>query len=355
VGGGVSGSFDIVNSTLSGNSAAIAGGGVHRDVLQNMVIRHSTISGNTAPASFGSGIFSPGVNNGFKVRLQSSIVAGNTNSDLDSDGVVTFESLGFNLVGTGSGISAFSAANGDKIGLNPMLGPLANNGGPTFTRAPLPGSPAIDGGNPLAVPGSGTVPVYDQRQAPHSRVQGARIDIGAFESTPVVPSLLGDYNRDGGVNAADYVFWRKTEGTTGLVAFEGADGSGNGTIDPPDRTVWSVNFGRTESGGADIAGQASDDGTNMRQAVSSLHPRFGETRLHVVESLGNSNAAIGPFLNHAASSRSIANMVWLDYMPRALSPYIGTTEVLDSSSLDDAEPENGLDALDAVFGLLAAG
>ena len=63
-----------------------------------------------------------------------------------------------------------------------MLGPLADNGGPTFTHALLPGSPAIDAGDPAAVAGVGNVPLYDQRGFAFSRVAGGRIDIGAFEA-----------------------------------------------------------------------------------------------------------------------------------------------------------------------------
>ena len=54
--------------------------------------------------------------------------------------------------------------------INPQLGPLANNGGPTMTHALLATSPAIDKGNAAAVAGSGGVPVYDQRGAPFTRV-----------------------------------------------------------------------------------------------------------------------------------------------------------------------------------------
>ena len=62
----------------------------------------------------------------------------------------------------------------DLINTDPLLGPLADNGGPTFTQALLPGSPAIDAG--VAVAGVTT----DQRGVP--RPQGTAPDIGAFES-----------------------------------------------------------------------------------------------------------------------------------------------------------------------------
>jgi len=62
----------------------------------------------------------------------------------------------------------------DTISLDPKLGPLQANGGPTLTLALLPGSPAIDmGGNPANL-------MLDQRGVP--RVENGRADIGAVES-----------------------------------------------------------------------------------------------------------------------------------------------------------------------------
>jgi hypothetical protein len=351
VGGGVAGAFEINNSTISGNTAEVAGGGVYRFDFDSMVIRHSTISGNTAPAGAGSGIASRSYFSGYEVQIQSSIVAGNTNSDIDKveGAAATIESLGYNLVGSGTGIGAFSAASGDKIGLNPMLGALANNGGSTATRELLPGSPAIDAGNQAASPGTGTVPQYDQRGAPNSRVKGARIDIGAFESTPVVPPLLGDYNRDAAVSAADYVFWRKTQGTTGLVAYAGADGSGNGTIDPADRTVWRQNFGETGGGGGDAEGDEAAN-SEVRGASESVGPVAGPLP---VAGASLSRAGIDATVFSGAvvqpNARNAANMTWLNLPLAELKSGIGEMAWLNSSSSDEAESEVGLEALDAVF------
>jgi hypothetical protein len=61
-----------------------------------------------------------------------------------------------------------------------MLGPLQNNGGPTQTHALLPGSPAIDAGDPNFTP----PPDYDQRGPGFVRVFNGRIDVGSFELQP---------------------------------------------------------------------------------------------------------------------------------------------------------------------------
>src|SRR5262249_26301025 len=156
-------------------------------------------------------------------------------------------SLGYNLIGTGSS-AALASFNkpGDHTGvLNPMLGALANNGGPTQTHLPLAGSPAIDAGDPAAVAGVGTRPGYDQRGDPYTRVWdgdgagGTRIDIGAVEvqSLPLPRAVYGDYNADGVVDGGDYVLARKTVGAS-VTPYADADGSGNGIVGTEDTTVW---------------------------------------------------------------------------------------------------------------------
>jgi hypothetical protein len=93
----------------------------------------------------------------------------------------TVTSLGYNLSSDSGG--GFLTATGDQINTDPKLGPLKDNGGPTFTHALLPGSPAIDAGDPNFT----SPPDFDQRGAGFPRVVNGRIDIGAFE---VIPDLL---------------------------------------------------------------------------------------------------------------------------------------------------------------------
>jgi hypothetical protein len=150
-----------------------------------------------------------------------------------------------------------------------------------MTRALLTGSPAIDAGDPAAVAGVGSVPKFDQRGSPLSRVidgDGAgppRIDIGAFELhllPPVTPILLGDYNLNGAVDAADYVNWRKTLGAGGLAAFSGADGNGNGAVDQPDHGVWRTNFGNPvpPGGGSGASVEKMNSGIVVASALAEL-------------------------------------------------------------------------------------
>jgi uncharacterized MnhB-related membrane protein len=87
-------------------------------------------------------------------------------------------SLGYNLSSDGAG--GYLTGPGDQIYTDPLLGPLQNNGGPTFTHALLPGSPAIDAGDPNFTP----PPFFDQRGPGFNRVANGRIDIGSFEVQP---------------------------------------------------------------------------------------------------------------------------------------------------------------------------
>jgi len=78
-------------------------------------------------------------------------------------------------------------AAGDQVNTDPMLGPLQDNGGSTYTHALLTGSPAIDAGDP-----NFTLPLgYDQRGSGFQRVFNGRVDIGAFEVQPVPPAYAG--------------------------------------------------------------------------------------------------------------------------------------------------------------------
>jgi hypothetical protein len=82
---------------------------------------------------------------------------------------------GYNISSDDGG--GYLSGPGDQINTDPMLGPLQDNGGPTFTHALLPGSPAINAGDPNFVP----PPYYDQRGPGFDRVRSNRIDVGAFE------------------------------------------------------------------------------------------------------------------------------------------------------------------------------
>ena len=84
----------------------------------------------------------------------------------------TVTSLGYNLSSDDGG--CYLTGPGDQINANPLLGPLQDNGGSTFTHALLPDSPAIDAGDPNFHP----PPFNDQRGCPFDRVFNVASDIG---------------------------------------------------------------------------------------------------------------------------------------------------------------------------------
>ena len=133
------------------------------------MISNSTISGNNP-----NGIAN---NQGFSVTLQNSIVSNNAGSNCSS-GMV---SNGYNL--SSDGTCTFNS-RGDLNNHDPLLGPLQNNGGPTQTMALLPGSPAIDGGNPAGcTDGLGNLLKTDQRGMPRpDKEDTGGCDMGAYES-----------------------------------------------------------------------------------------------------------------------------------------------------------------------------
>jgi len=179
---GGSATLEITNSTISGNSALFGGGIINNGFQGNapVALKNSTLSANSA--SQGAGIYNGGKNfAGATVNLSNTIFnngppGGNIWNDA---GVIT--SLGYNLSSDDGG--GYLTGLGDQINTDPLLGPLRDNGGPTLTHELLPGSPAIDAGDPNFTP----PPVYDQRGAGFNRVVNSRIDVGSFEvqTTPI--------------------------------------------------------------------------------------------------------------------------------------------------------------------------
>jgi len=158
----------ITNSTFSGNAALAYGGACfNQGILQ---IANSTLSDNSANV-FGGGVLTVGT-----LQIGNTILnRGHSGENIHSFGEVTVISLGYNL--SSDDAAGFLTGPGDQINTDPVLGPLEDNGGPTFTHALLPGSPAINAGNPGFTP----PPFFDQRGPGFERVVNGRIDIGSFE------------------------------------------------------------------------------------------------------------------------------------------------------------------------------
>jgi hypothetical protein len=82
--------------------------------------------------------------------------------------------------------------------------------------------------------------------------------------------LLGDYNQNGRVDAADYTVWRNSLGANGLTAYSGADGSGDGMVDADDYGIWKLHFGETIPQGAGSGEQGVRVATALAEPVAHV-------------------------------------------------------------------------------------
>jgi hypothetical protein len=190
------GTIFLLNSTLSGNQAQATaefglaqGGGIFLNGF-TMTLTNDTVANNVAtsgPNGFGSG---GGIasNSAGALQLKNTIVARNTaTADGAPDLEAAFTSQGHNLIGNTTGTVGILDPT-DETNVDPLLGPLANNGGPTQTLALLAGIPAIDAGsNALATDNNGVALPTDQRG--FNRVVNRTVDIGAFEFQPPATNI----------------------------------------------------------------------------------------------------------------------------------------------------------------------
>ena len=237
-GGGISSSGDVTltSSTVSGNSTASfsgRGGGIFS--FGAVTLTSSTVSDNhaTHSSATGGGIW----NSVDAITITNSIVAGNGAGGGSPDinpGTGTF-SANFSLLGTAVTPDAGSSEN--KFSDSPLLGPLADNGGPTETHALLAGSLAIGKGDPSILFNPAE---FDQRGAPFVRVFGGRIDIGAVEDQPIPASA--DFDTDGDVDGADFLAWQRGFGTPGADKTDG-DADNDNDVDGVDLGIWETNYG----------------------------------------------------------------------------------------------------------------
>jgi hypothetical protein len=190
-GASVRNTVSVIDSTITGNHADSSGGAINIGSLDALTVRDSTIARNEA-TRFGGGLFAQSTGSGggsATVALTNTILAANT-ADASPDCLASqgVTDGGHNLIGAvdSSCPGITNGVNGDQAGtlaspLDPVLGQLASNGGPTQTLALALGSPAIGGGDPAdcqAAPVSGT----DQRNQKRNAATRLACDIGAYDT-----------------------------------------------------------------------------------------------------------------------------------------------------------------------------
>ncbi|HKX13528.1 MAG TPA: right-handed parallel beta-helix repeat-containing protein [bacterium] len=196
----------IVNSTISGNFAIDGGGGIAMALsspaapappvavvkfgligVEGLHLFNVTIADNVTDGSGGGVVTVTLQTTGGEAGLitAANTILANNSAGTSPDCAADFVSEGYNLVGDTAGCNGFTGT-GDQTGVDPQLGPLQDNGGPTFTQALLAGSPAIDTADPSGCSdNNGSVLNRDQRGEtrpvaildPNTPV----CDIGAFE------------------------------------------------------------------------------------------------------------------------------------------------------------------------------
>ncbi|MEM7311636.1 MAG: choice-of-anchor Q domain-containing protein [Planctomycetota bacterium] len=274
----------IESSTISGNEAAIDGGGI--DVAayfdsSSISVRNSTITNNVADSNANGSGFGGGIRvfEG-QANVENTIIAGNRNNAGTENGVDLsgHVNLSYSLVGDLQGSSLVESqtpdADGNLIGnslgdgvIEPGLGGLAANGGSSPTHALLPSSRARNMGS-MSVNGD----YFDQRGPSYDRVADGRRDIGAFEVQPepltdadfddngvydcsdvdsLVSEIAGgnfsalyDLNQDGTLNRDDLNAWLAEAGWHNLgvgQTYLAGDANLDGVVDVSDFNVWNSN------------------------------------------------------------------------------------------------------------------
>ncbi len=202
-GGGIAnfaGTLTISNSTISDNSSESDGGGIYSSAAVNVFF--ATIAGNladsgTVGAGTGGGIISAlGTFN-----LKASLLGQNYAGAGLNDGNGTFNSLGYNLIQTTTGMTLTGTTASNLTGQDPLIDSPHFNGGPTPTRALFAGSPAI-GAVPVAqcTDSVGAPLTVDQRGF-HRPVNGA-CTIGAFEGQQPAIAYRRNLVRNGDAEGA---------------------------------------------------------------------------------------------------------------------------------------------------------
>ena len=221
----------MTNSTISGNTAVVRGGGVY-NLRGDVTVINSTIAFNSTGTD-GGGVFSDGQN-----VFYSTIIANNLPGGDCSGNVHTLQN---DLVSDETcDLTTPTLPNTD-----PLLGPLQDNGGPTFTHALLPGSPAID-----AISVAQCAITTDQRGV--ARPQGAACDMGAYEFNPnaggsiTVDTTNDEFNSDGDCSLREAIQAANDDATVDAC---GA-GSGDDTINLPTGTYLLAIAGTGEDNNA---------------------------------------------------------------------------------------------------------
>ncbi len=349
-GGGISnftGTLNITNSTVFGNSVSTGtlfgtvvgvtsrGGGIlNGEGIVNLT--NSTIFGNSAAGGTASGCATAGTGEGGgvdnltsagTVNAKDTIISGNNvpADGLGPDFKGTLISQGWNLIGN-SKDATITPTTGDQIGtdampIDPLLGPLADNGGPTMTLALLAGSPAIDKGAAATDPISGMPITTDQRGFPRpvdnpaiaNATGGNGSDIGAFEAQNAACSTVVTSTNDSGAGSLReaVICSNLTPGTQTITFAAGV--TGTITLTSGEMVIFdSVNIVGPGAGVLTVSGNNASRIFNIAPgnydvSISGLTIANGLNR--GINSATPTNGTGGGILNNSTGTLAINNVV----------------------------------------------
>ena len=236
----------VQNATISGNRAANDGGGIWASFdsyyNQTFDLNFSTITGNRSDDDMNGGSGGGGLLTTLGYAdIRNSIISGNS----DGSGVApdfaeqVLANVTYSLVEDPLGNSVTNGVSGNIVGVSAMLGGLANNGGPTLTHLPMPGSPVINAADPAATLAE------DQRGYSRPGANSSR-DMGAVETDGVSPTLNLDFNNDGLYNCSDMdLLEAAIDGGTYNAAF---DVNGDLVLNSNDVFAWLTDAGELRFG-----------------------------------------------------------------------------------------------------------
>jgi T5SS/PEP-CTERM-associated repeat protein len=282
-GGRVSDIYGFIGSSVFSTGAAIVDGA--GSVWTNI---NSLTMGIIGPASLT-------VSNGGTVQAINGLIVG-TLGEVHGNGSITANVQNGGLVSPGNSPGVLTiTGNYTQSTAGKLLIELAGTApGAQYDQLLITGSAALDGALQVSLlsgfaPSSGSsfdiltatggiTGTFSNQQLP--MLAGGlvwNLSYGPNDVILSVGGVLGDYNHNGIVDAADYILWRKTLGQFG--AGLAADGNNNGTIDTGDFNIWRAHFGQTAGSGAGtIANAAIPEPTSLLQII--LMAAILSTRQH---------------------------------------------------------------------------
>jgi hypothetical protein len=245
------GTFTILRSTFYGNQARSAQGGAISAVFAGRgVIAFSTIVNNSDYFYNAGGV----ATQGSRVNSIGTIIANNPTGNCDTTALVT---RGFNI--SSDATCGFSGAT-DISGTDPLLGPLALNGGVTLTLAPMLGSPAIDSGGTTGCSPS------DQRGVPAP--QNGICDRGAYEAAAIRGSMTYQYAaNDASKGSFTYLLLENNTWSDGVGGFGGYNyqpGTAIVLTESPSTGCQARSTGRVDSTGLASGTRVCQDGSGVK-------------------------------------------------------------------------------------------